>query len=265
MKNETKDLFGKVASLDKEVSEQLINMLELPDEQFDAIYPMFKEKLADVYEGEEFQKKLLNQLAIIPIDNIGDEKQVLDEFLENIYEDDTLSANKKELIASMFNSTLDVLERLLNSRRQSVSVKIVKLNTEAIIPTYAHPTDAGADISAIEDVLINAGETKLIKTGLAVSIPAGYEIQLRPRSGLSLKTGLRIANAPATIDAFYLGEVGVIMTNTDTKPYQIEKGMRIAQMVIAPTPMINWKEVQNVEELGDSERGEKGFGSTGLK
>ena len=103
---------------------------------------------------------------------------------------------------------------------------------------------------------------KIVKTGIAVAIPAGYEIQIRPRSGLSLKSKLRIANAPGTIDTEYRGEIGIIMTNTGDVPYVIDKGMKIAQMVIAPTPMIKWNEVTTVEELGTTDRGADGFGST---
>ena len=122
----------------------------------------------------------------------------------------------------------------------------------------ANPTDAGADISAVEDTTIEPNETKIVKTGIAVSMPRGYMIQVYPRSGLSAKTGLRIANSPGTIDASYNKEIGVIITNTAATPYTIEKGTRIAQLVIMPVPMIKWKVV---EELEDSGRG--GFGSTG--
>lgn len=262
MKSNVKKLFTDMPNMDKETIAQFLQLLELPDDQFDQVYPMFKEHIHKIYEGEEFQKNLLNQMALIPTDSVEEEKKVIEEFLKEIYEDDTLSDSKKELVSLMFNSTLEVFERLLISGRQSVTVKITKLNPDAIIPTYAHPTDAGADVCAVEEVKIEPNETVAVKTGIAIAIPAGYEIQVRPRSGLSLRTGLRVANAPGTIDADYRGEVCIIITNLGQLPYLIDKGMKIAQLVIAPTPMIHWDEVESVEALGTTSRGNKGFGST---
>ena len=163
------------------------------------------------------------------------------------------------MLTTMFDSSLDLIEKLINTERNIIPVKIKKLNPDAIIPTYANPTDAGADVSAVEETRIEAGETKIVKTGLAVSMPKGYMIQVYPRSGLSAKTGLRIANSVGIVDATYNKEIGVIITNTAATPYTIEKGTRIAQLVIMPVPMIKWEEV---EELEDSGRG--GFGSTGI-
>lgn len=164
----------------------------------------------------------------------------------------------------MLDAVLSVYETLLTSGRKNIKVKITKLNPDAIIPEYAHPTDAGCDVCAIEETKIEAGETKIVKTGLAIAVPAGYEVQVRPRSGLSLKSPLRIANAPGTIDADYRGEVGIIVTNTGDIPYVVDKGMKIAQFLIAPTPMIQWVSVNSVEELGSTNRGAGGFGSTGV-
>jgi len=187
-------------------------------------------------------------------------------FLSEITDDESLSENKKDLISSIFTNSIDIAEEILKGGcREYVKVKITKLDPEAIIPQYAHPTDAGADVYAVEGTTIAAGETKIVKTGIAVAIPVGYEIQVRPRSGLSLKSGLRIANAPGTIDSDYRGEIGIIMTNTKDIPYVIDKGMKIAQLVISPVPRIKWEEVETVEDLGTTERGEGGFGSTGVK
>ena len=134
-----------------------------------------------------------------------------------------------------------------------------KITEDAVLPTYAHDTDAGADIYAVEDYKLAPHSTTIVKTGLKIAIPAGYEIQIRPRSGLSLKTNLRIANAPGTIDAEYRGEVGVIVENTGNLTATISKGDKIAQMVVMPVPMIKWEEV---DELSQTSRGEGGYGST---
>lgn len=265
MKNEIKELFTSMPNMDSSAAEQFIQLLELPDEQFDAVYPMFKENISKIYEGEEFQKKLLDQMAIAPVNDVETEKKVIEDFLQEIYADDSLSDNKKELMTLMFKSTLEVFERLVLSGRQSVTVGITKLSPDAIIPKYAHVTDAGCDVCAVEETTIEPGVTTIVKTGIAVAIPAGYEIQVRPRSGLSLKSGLRVANAPGTIDTEYRGEIGVIMTNTGSEPCTIEKGTKIAQLVLAAAPMIHWDEVATVEELGKTERGADGYGSTDKK
>ena len=197
-------------------------------------------------------------MRLLPPVDLEEERKVVQKMLDDIDADESLSPNKKEMLHLMFGSSLETIEQLVVSGRTSISVKIKKLNPDAIIPSYANPTDAGADISAIEDTTIEPNETKIIKTGIAISMPTGYMIQIYPRSGLSAKTGLRIANSVGIVDASYNKEIGVIITNTAATPYTIEKGARIAQLVIMPVPMIKWEEV---EELEDSGRG--GFGSTG--
>lgn len=262
MNNVLKDRFNGMPQLDKGSTEAFIAILELPDDEFDASYPLFKDKIIELYHSPSYQEQNLERLKFLPPVNIQEEKAEVEQILAEIDADDTLSPNKKEMLHIMFDSTLEVIEQLVITSRTSIDVKIVKLNPDAIIPQYAHPTDAGADVYAVEDTKIEAGETKIVKTGIAVAIPAGYEIQIRPRSGLSAKTKLRIPNAPGTIDTEYRGEIGVIIQNTGDTAYVIGKGMAIAQMLIAPTPMIKWTEVQSVEELGETARGDGGFGST---
>jgi dUTP pyrophosphatase len=154
---------------------------------------------------------------------------------------------------------MDITFDLAQNPRERIGVKIQLINEDAKLPEYAHDSDAGADIFAVEETVIPPHQTAIIKTGIKVAIPAGYEIQIRPRSGLSFKTPLRIANAPGTIDANYRGEVGVIMTNTGNLTQTIAKHDKIAQMVIAPVPMITW---ETVDSLDETDRGEGGFGST---
>ena len=130
-----------------------------------------------------------------------------------------------------------------------------------MIPRYAHgpDEDAGMDLHSVESVTIGPGETKLVPTGLAIELPAGYEAQIRPRSGLALKYSITLPNSPATIDPGYRGEIRVILLNLGREPFQISPGERIAQMVIARYEAIEWEE----GELGDSLRGDGGFGSSG--
>jgi len=144
-----------------------------------------------------------------------------------------------------------------------IDVKIKKLHPDAIIPTYGSKYAAGFDFYALEDIIIRPGETDLIKTGIAMAIPEGYEIQVRPRSGMSLKTSFRVANAPGTIDSDYRGECCVIghnLADGKLRNISIKKGDRIAQGVLGKIPQANF---QVVEDLDDTERGQGGFGSTG--
>lgn len=131
------------------------------------------------------------------------------------------------------------------------------------LPTYATPQSAGMDLRAFlqEPVTLAPGERGLISTGLYMALPPGYEAQVRPRSGLALKRGLTVLNAPGTIDADYRGEVGVILINLSQEPQTISDGERVAQMVIAPVSQIAWKETSDLDE---TDRGAGGFGHTGV-
>ena len=131
-------------------------------------------------------------------------------------------------------------------------------------PEYAKHGDAGVDIRSVETKMIYPGETTTIKTGLYVALPFGYELQVRPRSGLSLKTKMRVANAPGTIDSNYRGEICVIVDNIGGHEINIQQGDRIAQLVLQQVPTICWHNVNSVEELSETARGSAGFGSTGV-
>jgi dUTP pyrophosphatase len=130
-----------------------------------------------------------------------------------------------------------------------------------MIPRYAHgpDEDAGMDLHSVEAVTLGPGETKLIATGLAIELPAGYEAQIRPRSGLALKYSITLPNSPATIDPGYRGELRVILHNLGRQAFQILPGERIAQLIVARYEPIEWEE----GDLVDSRRGEGGFGSSG--
>ncbi len=141
-----------------------------------------------------------------------------------------------------------------------------EFNHEFGLPEYATFGASGMDVRANKNITILPNTTELIPTGIFVSIPIGYEIQIRPRSGLSLKTPLRIANAPGTIDNDYRGEVGIIAHNTsNTENIEIVIGDRIAQMVLSEVPYVVWKVLETKDELSSSDRGSGGFGHTGVK
>lgn len=258
------ELFSSIGQFTGADASGFIQILDTPDDEFEKTYEIFKPQVLKVFSSESYQKDIMQKMSIMPDISLKEERDAAKLILEEIDSDNSLSNSKKDFIHLLMNSTIDVIEDLIKSRRTRIDVKIVRLNENAIIPEYAHPTDAGADISSCEEIKIEPGETKLISTGLAVAIPDGYEIQIRPRSGLSVKTKLRIPNSPATIDSEYRGEIKVPIWNSGDIPYVIDKGMKIAQMLIAPTPMIRWNEVNTIEELGSTERGSGGFGSTGL-
>lgn len=129
------------------------------------------------------------------------------------------------------------------------------------LPCYATAHAAGMDVVSAEDATIAPGERRAVATGFAIAIPEGYEVQVRPRSGLALKHGITCLNTPGTIDADYRGEVKVILANLGHAPFAIARGDRIAQLVPAPVQRAHWSEVA---ELDETERGTGGFGSTGV-
>jgi dUTP pyrophosphatase len=153
----------------------------------------------------------------------------------------------------------------------------------AVLPAYARAGDAGMDVCAAEEIVINPGETVIVPTGLKLAIPDGYEIQVRPRSGISFKTPLRLSNSPGTIDSGYRDELGIIISNTSelfrckegidelgidckgNKPgtYRVKKGDRIAQIVLQVVPVMRLTVVESVKDIGVDRGG--GFGSTGVR
>lgn len=145
---------------------------------------------------------------------------------------------------------------------QKVPVQIEFLDTGASIPKYQHPGDAGFDLPIIEDATVPANGVALLRTGIAIAIPEGYELQIRLRSGIALNTPLILPNAPATIDSGYRGELGIIVRNLSSVPYKLEKGLRIAQGVLA---QVFSAEFQKTDQLPPSERGAGGYGSTGSR
>ena len=143
----------------------------------------------------------------------------------------------------------------------NVTVKILKLDPTAILPRYEHPGDAGLDLFALTDYELSPGDRQLIQTGIALELPPQTEAQIRPRSGLALKHCITVLNSPGTIDAGYRGEIGVILINHGPTAFTITAGMKIAQMVIAPVLRV---QLETVNALSDSQRGEGGFGSSGV-
>ncbi len=146
------------------------------------------------------------------------------------------------------------------ARTFQMKVLFKKIDPAAKLPAYAHPGDAGMDVCSAEDAVLEPGGRRLVRTGLVMVLPPDAEAQVRPRSGLALKHGVTVLNTPGTIDSGYRGEVGVILANFGSEPYVVEKGARIAQIVVAPVVRAD---VAETEEADDTVRGSGGFGSTG--
>jgi len=142
-----------------------------------------------------------------------------------------------------------------------VKIKIKKIHPDAVIPSYEHKGDSGMDVFATHLVIIPPRERTLIKTGLIFEIPKGYEVQVRPKSGLALKEGITCLNTPGTIDSNYRGELGVILINHGSKSYVVNPGQKIAQLVVQKVEEAKFKVVEDVSKTS---RGSGGFGSTGL-
>ena len=205
--------------------------------------------------------------------NITNDKELLSSLIDlmgNIETDidpEDFAEIKKQMLNSgmstedLFNLLGDNLAEIA-LKRQIVDVKLQRLTDTAMVPTYSHTTDACADIYADEDVIIASGETHCVSTGLALAIPDGFMVHIYARSGLSVKTPLRLANSVGIIDAGYRDELKVPCWNSGTEPLHIEKGMRIAQMDIMPSPAMEFYEVDNVKDVPGDRMG--GFGSSGL-
>lgn len=140
-------------------------------------------------------------------------------------------------------------------------LRFKKLHPQAQLPTYATPEAAGMDVRAVHNDCVLPGERTKVAIGLAVEIPPGWELQVRGRSGLAVKHGITVLNSPGTIDSDYRGEIGVVLVNTSDRIFTILPGDRVAQLVLAQAPQA---EIQEVEELGTTDRGTAGFGSTGV-
>lgn len=196
-----------------------------------------------------------------------------------------LSQEKKDFLKQMIATLINAVQETEGIAKRIIEVPIELCHPDAKIPQYAHESDSGLDIFAIEDVTIHPGETKLIPTGIKVALPPGYELQVRPKSGRALKTKLRIANTPGTIDAGYRDEIGVIVENVEPpikditydfdqygmplitsilhgSDYFISKGEKFAQLVLSEVPKAAFFRVDSVGEIGENRGG--GFGSTNL-
>ena len=294
--NQTKEAFNKEeltnSILDSigsgnsaSMTETLAVLLAMPDKEFELIAPT----VIDYFEkgvNNPTDKLLLTQSLNAQGIKAEDLGEALNELLESIDKINTVSVAKKDFLKQMMSTIINAIMDTEGIAKKFVSVAIEKCHPDAIVPQYANTSDSGMDLYALEDYVIAPGETKLIPTGIKIALPPGYELQVRPKSGRALKTKLRVANTPGTIDAGYRDEVKVIIENIEapikdisyefdddghikitsilhgTNQY-IGKGEKFAQLVLMEVPKAVFYAVDNVSAI-EGDRG-GGFGSTGLK
>lgn len=278
---ENKDIQG-----DDEQFRILASLLALPEDQFALLAPVFLEEMEHGYNDPATQLVLVQMYNLqgVKEENLREEYFKLADAIDEVA--DQFSAQKRDFLKQMLFLNLNVMAAAEGIAKRIINIPIELCHPNAKMPAYAHLTDAGMDIYALEDITIAPGETVLVPTGIKVALPAGYELQVRPKSGRCLKTKLRVANTPGTIDAGYRDEIGVIIDNIDApirkihipynnrpltigdiefgQSYTIGKGEKFAQLVLSEVPKVAWYQVDSVTNAeGENRKG--GFGSTGLQ
>ena len=272
-----------------DLMDSVIRLLSVPEDQFEILAPGIM---------QSYQQSLNNpndKIALVQALNATGTKaeDVTEAFLALSDEVDKISLSKpkrdflKEMLASIINSINDTE----GIAKRNVPVAIELCHPDAKIPQYAHISDSGMDVYALDDITVHPGETVLVPTGIKVALPVGFELQVRPKSGRALKTKLRVANTPGTIDQAYRDEIKVIIENVEPpirdittntiidengfvdhmeitsieygRDFTICKGEKFCQLVLCEVPKVAFYRVDSVQEIGDNRNG--GFGSTGLK
>lgn len=279
-------IFANIEAINPQLGgfEEIAALLALPDEQFNLIGPLFLDELQRSYNNVNDRMTLVQALNASGL-NLDEYKNMFNDLTEQIDKqlDGQMTAIKRDFLKKIIAFNYNALAETEGINKKIIEIPI-EISANAKMPTYAHPSDAGLDLYATEDIEIQPGETVVLNTGIKVELPLGYEFQVRAKSGLSLKTKMRLSNCLGTIDANYRGFVGVIVDNIDSRikditytfddtgeihinsilygsPIHIEKGQKIAQLVLNEVPKAHFYEVEKINE--DTDRGTGGYGSTG--
>ena len=183
--------------------------------------------------------------------------------IENLF-DDSIADIDYNKILNEFGIDVETLEKELGVYQPTIDLKFSKENNEVVTPEYAYPSDSGFDLYSTEEIIIPPFGRSLVPTGLHIDIPEHYELQVRSKSGLALKQGIMVLNSPGTVDNGYTGEIQVIVFNTNNHQILIEKGQKIAQAVFSSVACGKWIKFTKVKNINDKDRGDNGFGSTGI-
>lgn len=264
--------------------EEFAVMLSLPDEHFQVLAPVFLRELEKGYHNINDQMTMVQAMNLAGI-HAEDARTEYLKICQQIDEQlgETLSFPKRDFLKQILGMTYNAVAEAEGTSKKTILIPLEYCHPDAKMPAYAHLTDSGMDVYALEDITIAPGETRLIPTGLKVAIPAGYELQVRPKSGRCLKSKLRIANTPGTIDAGYRDEIGIIIDNIEPfikeakmdengrlyevlfgSSHTIGKGEKFAQLVLCEVPKAVFYQVEHVSEIANDGRN-GGFGSTGVK
>ena len=263
----------------KESLELMGTLLVMEDEDFDKV----KGSVLDAMREGVSRQENRQLYATLVKQNGFSKEQYIEELkkIDNLVDTEMpdFSESKRDFMKQFFSICYNAIIDSFDVDKRAIQIPIEICNPEAKIPTYAHKGDAGMDVYSTIDVTIAPGETKLIPLGFKVAIPEGYELQVRPRSGFSLRTHLRVANAPGTIDSGYRDEVCIILHNCAPTiqdfgdgraetclygpSYTISKGDRIAQLVLQAVPTALFIKTSDISKIGEDRNG--GFGSTGVK
>jgi dUTP pyrophosphatase len=255
----------------------------MPEEEFSLIAPIFLSELDKSFNNINDQMAMVQAMNLSGIraeDVEGQYLNLCDEIDNQMVE--VMSAQKRDFIKGLLAIIYNSVSKAEGVAKRMIIMPIEYCRPGAKMPAYAHLTDSGMDVFALEDITIAPGETRLVPIGIKVAIPAGYELQVRPKSGRCLKTKLRVANTPGTIDAGYRDEIAVIIDNIEPfvksaqineqgalynvefgSSYTIGKGEKFAQLVLCEVPKAIFYEVEKVADIANDGR-QGGFGSTGL-
>ena len=264
--------------------DEVAAMLTLSEEAFGIVAPIFLSSLEKGLSSINDKMLLVQSMNVMGLKAEEVHKQYeaiysgIDEQMGSV-----LSSQKRDFLKRMLAITYNAMAEAEGVAKKNILIPLEYCHEDAKMPAYAHLTDSGMEIYAREDITIAPGETKLIPTGLKVAIPSGYELQVRPKSGRCLKTKLRIANTPGTIDAGYRDEIGIIVDNIEPfikfaqmgeggilynvefgSSYTIGKGEKFAQLVLCEVPKAVFYQVEHVSDIANDGRN-GGFGSTGVK
>lgn len=294
--NPLEDAFKAIAQVmvpegaEQDMTEMFGALLAMPDEEFSALAPVLMDEVNRSLNNPADRITLVAVMTARGY-NGEDLTETFDEICKEIDNQLTeLSQVKKDWLKQLMGATINAVNETEGISKRFVRIPYEKCHEDAKEPTYAHVSDSGMDVYALEDITLAPGEQKIIPIGIKVALPAGYELQVRPKSGLSAKTKLRVANAPGTVDAGYRDEIGVIIENVEPpikdityepvmniengqidhlqvtsilygNSYTIGKGQKFAQLVLSEVPKAVLYEVEKVGEIGEDRNG--GFGSTG--
>ena len=284
------DIFSEIENDDNFGIEEIGALLALPDEQFNILSEIFLQELEKSINNPA-DKILLQEAMRQSGKTVEEFAKLQEEVIKEIDEklSNNLPKNRLDFLKRMMTIITNLFAEAEGTSKTILTIPIELCRENAIMPTYAHDTDAAMDIYCCEDITINPGETVIVPTGIKTAIPKGYALLIQPRSGQSVKTKLRVANTPGLIDSGYRDEIGVIIENIEqpiqdidyrfyegdstTKPqiiidsilhgksYTLEKGQRIAQMRLVEAPTVSWMKVDDIGKIEGNRGG--GFGSSG--